>query len=219
MTVRHKLCWISLAFAGLARETGFVVIFAFTLAALRERNVRRAVTWALAVVPGALWNAFVVLFIPGSPSGALRLAPPILSIFGAMGHLQRYLSGAAESSVLHALDVLAIIGLLLSMGLGFRGTKTTTLAFSAFALSLFGVAVSSVSSAGVVQYNDVYNFARQGSPLLLVQLFQFMESRNPNLLWPLALMLPRSLVLDSSMTWKSVMHLVEWRKIGAVLGS
>ena len=68
---------------------------------------------------------------------------------------------------------------------------------------MFGIAVS-----GIFDSNDTYSYGRQVSPLLLVQCFQSLDSGKLLVLAPLAMILPRSLVPNASMTLRAVVGLV-----------
>ncbi|HLH41774.1 MAG TPA: hypothetical protein VKV74_02220 [Bryobacteraceae bacterium] len=196
-----KACWVSLASAGLVREMGFVAIGGFMLAAAREKRWKDVTVWASAAIPGAIWNAYVFRFIP-HPS-AMQPATPILNLFVSMRHLQEYPFGLAVSAALHGFDRIAIAGGLLSLVLGLlEGVRKGPLGSVGVMLACFGVAVS-----GYADYKEVYSFARAGSPLLLIQLFQAIETGSLLVLAPLGLMLPRSLAINARMTILSIFRL------------
>ena len=198
---RNTLCWASLACAGLVREMGFIAIAGFVWSEAKERRYKEAGQWALAAVPGAVWNAYMLLSLPKTPD--MQPLVPVIAIFSAAGRLQKYPFGANLSFILHGLDALAIAGGLLTLILGVLGgfRKKAALASVGLAMACFGIAVS-----GYADYTEVYSFGRADSPLLMVQLFQAMESGSTILLWPLALMLPRSILINASMTIRSVLH-------------
>lgn len=205
----HKLGWLALAWfalasMGLVREMGLVAIAGFALAAARERRFARAAVWLTAALPGVLWTAYVFLHIR-QDAAAVSAHIPILPILAAVTHFRSYPFAARLTLVLNVLDVVALVGLILSYALGLLRQDKTIVSSTGLLLALFGIAAS---GAGIVDYNDAYSFARQAGPLLTVQLFQAIDSGSLILLLPLAMVLPRSLAPNASMSWRAVLGLL-----------
>jgi hypothetical protein len=203
-----KLGWLALACMGLVREMGLVAIAGFALADARERRFARAAAWLTAALPGVLWTAYVILHIP-QKSTAVTTHIPILPILAALTHFRLYPFGAGLTLVLNVLDVVALAGLVLSYALGLtfglRDKGKAIVSSTGLVLALFGIVAS---GAGIVDYDEAYSFARQAGPLLTVQLFQAIDTGSMILLLPLAMILPRSLALDASLSWRAVLGLL-----------
>ena len=57
--------WVALALAGLVRETSLLLVPAFVFAAARRSGRRAALATATAAVPALVWNAWVLVRVPG----------------------------------------------------------------------------------------------------------------------------------------------------------
>jgi hypothetical protein len=66
--------WITLALAGLVRETGLLLVAAAALAALVRREVPNAARWSSAALPALCWFGYVHALVPA------ELARPVLSV-------------------------------------------------------------------------------------------------------------------------------------------
>lgn len=206
---RDKLCWLTLAAAGLTREMGLVAIAGFALAPLlvTPRRITQACVWLAAALPGLAWSAYVFLRIPHKPT-PLDATLPLLPILTQAIQFRAYPFGSATNFILNALDLVALAGLVWSLILGLLSLKRDAASAVALALAIFGIAAS---ATGMIQYEDSYSFARQASPLLTVQLLQSLSTAGLAgriRLLPLALMLPRSLVPIASMTFRAVLRLL-----------
>lgn len=198
-------CWLALAAAGLDREMGLVAIAGFMLASASRRRFREAAIWGAAAIPTVAWYSYVMLHVPQPQVVRFNLSYPLASVVAALQHLQKYPLSPTVIHILHVLDVIAIAGALLGFAWGLRLWMRVkdNVAAQAVAFALFGVIASPI-----LDYTDVYSFARQNSPLFLALLLYTVQTGERKLLWPLALVLPRSALLDTRMTLLAARNLL-----------
>ena len=113
--------WLTLAAAGLVRETGLLLAAACVIGAILQRNRRQAAFWAAAGLPALGWYGFVhlhfALHAPGTGGHASSFLnwvgpQPGLGIVVQVLHPERYpLLGAAVERLIRALDRLALVAL------------------------------------------------------------------------------------------------------------
>jgi hypothetical protein len=173
--------------AALTRETGFLLIGAYCAGLAWERAWRSAGLFLLSAAPAMGWYGYVQMRTVGQPYGASLI--PFSAIVHAIGNPWRYPPGTPFVNAVLAADYLALGGVLVAFGLAFmwfarRPGETLRIAAVLFA----GMAV-------VVQRTDhwqnVYDFGRVYTPLLVCLGALAAQGRNGWLLAPVAMMLPR----------------------------
>ncbi len=207
---RWTWCSLSLAAAALTREMGLVAIAAIAGSVLLNRSqkpamLNRSIALSLSALPALAWYAYVFRFIPPRGRNPFVYHYPLSSAFQALVHPHFY---HALAGPLQVLDAIAIAGMLWAFALGFRASGRDPLAMLAVAFAAFGL-ISSGSP--IVDYTDVYSFARANSSLLLALLL--VAIRDARMIWitPFALILPRTLIPIASLTLRSLLTLLRHR--------
>ena len=154
-----------LACAVLARETGILLLAGWCGWLLYRRQILRAILYAAAAVPAALWALFVTMHT-GQP-GPVWLSPiPLYGIVYTFGHPFHYPPGLMEH-LLVPLDRLGLIGMLAAMVFVFRdAVRPTVRDHKTFAALAF--AVLALFLAGGDVWPEVAAFGRNFTPLLLI---------------------------------------------------
>jgi hypothetical protein len=175
---RWKLLLI-LVCAALTRETGFLLIAAAFL-------WRPALLTAATALPALSWYGYVASQTPHTSYAFSWI--PLSGIAHVLVHPWQYPTGTPFPEVLVAADYLAVAGALLAMGLAFYLVRTVrdpvTLAAALFAA--LGLIVQRPDL-----WENVYDIGRLQSPLLLCLAAIAALERQPWLLLPLAMILPR----------------------------
>ena len=193
VTGGSRLQWLALAAAPLVRETGLLVAGAAGVGALVERRAGKAALAAAAVLPAGAWFAYVHARTPASeyPNSFV----PLAGIVSALLHPAAYGGGpglrAIRPAVLQALDVLALVGILLAFAAAFgwlRSAPRSPLAWAAALFALVGVFTQRPDN-----WAHVYDFGRVYSPLLLLLALEGLARRDARWAVPWLLMEPRLL--------------------------
>jgi hypothetical protein len=181
-----------LACAILARETGILLLVGWCGWLLYQRHTLRAIRYAAAAVPAALWALFVQLHT--KQPGPVWLSPiPLYGIFHSLIHPFSYPPGLMEN-LLVPMDRIGLIGMLIALGFVFSDALRpavrdhnmfAALAFGSFALFLSGGDV----------WPEVAAFGRNFTPLLLIVTISGILSHNWRRFIPLLLIDPRISVI------------------------
>src|ERR1035437_3859887 len=95
-----------LAAAALCRESGFLLAAAYVLHLLSLRRYRLSLIFATDIVPGAAWNVFVSLGIPGGPPFDFGDSIPIWGLIQSLWRPTAYPFGPLTTAAIRALDIL-----------------------------------------------------------------------------------------------------------------
>jgi hypothetical protein len=141
----------------------------------------------LSTAPAVVWYGYVQVTTTGDP----LIKSPILvpAILRALGTPVSYPPGTPFVDAVCAADYLALAGVLLAFGLAFfwfarkrsDPLRITAMLFATLALTL----------QGADHWRSVYAFGRVYTPVLLCLAATAAQVRNPWLLAPVAMMLPR----------------------------
>ncbi|SRR5579883_154665 len=172
--------YVVLALGALVRETGFLLAAAFCLWVLWERQWRRALWFATAVIPSLLWTAFIDSRIPSERIPAFTWLP-LRTWIEAFLHPLTYPALPIPSWLLPALDRLGLIGGLAAIVFSVRTGKGPV----RVAAVLFGALAAWHGLPGT--WLDGYGYTRSFGPLFLLVALD----GNPI---PAALPLPRVLL-------------------------
>ncbi len=179
----ERWLWCTLAAASLVRETGVLLPVACVIAALINRDFRKACVWATATFPALAWYGYLyhVLspaalsegfvpkwFIPQMKAGILlRTADP-----------PRYpLLAANIQSIARSLDFIALVATLLAVVVGvllFR--KMRPPAFGAAFVLYLGLLVAATDKDF---WNTPYGYSRPIAPLFILLLVAAGNARKP----------------------------------------
>jgi len=180
--------YLILVLAPLVRETGLLLIAAYSLAELSGRHLGRAVLFATSVVPALAWYGFVhSRTAPHSVTGWFT-AVPLAGLAGQMVHPVHYPVPAVTALTWIAFDELALAGMLLAFITSFwliRQKWLRPLQFAAVLLVLGGL------NLGEPFWVEAYAFGRIFSPLLLLLALFGCCSRSWIALLPAAMVVPR----------------------------
>ena len=173
--------------AALTRETGLLLMVAYCAHLTWRRELRMAGIFLLSAVPAAAWYCYVHVRTTGAPYGASLV--PFSAILRVLVNPWKYPPGTPFADAVRVADYLALAGVLLAFGLAFLWFVREPQYPSRIAAMLFA------AMAVVVQRTDhwqnVYDYGRVYTPLLLCLAATGAQYRNPRLLTAVALMLPR----------------------------
>ncbi len=174
--------WAVCLLAALTRETGLFLAAAVVLAALLQRDIRRAAVFGAALLPAAAWAVFVHNHTP--PSSVYSLAS-----YPLLGHLQRFLVFRNDpalwvQNILRVTDILALTGLLVCLGLAVYAMLRERQRKIQICVGLFVILGLVLGSPYYLI--EPYGYARPISPLLL---FLMLRGSLAGLLAPLTLTL------------------------------
>jgi hypothetical protein len=189
----HSPSWrlfVVLACAALTRETGFLLILAYCAYLLFRRRFRIAGFFLLSALPAVAWYGYVQTRTTGQPY-VLSLIP-LSAILQALKNPWNYPAGTPFVTGVHVADYVALAGVLLGFGLAlywcFRGpTDPPRIAAMLFALT--GLVLQRTD-----HWQNVYDFGRVYTPLLLCLAAVTAQLRKPWLLAPVAMIMPRLVI-------------------------
>ncbi len=185
--------FLVLAGAALTRETGFLLIFAYCAYLALRREIRMAAVFLCSAAPAVAWYSYVQVNTTGNSYSPALI--PVWPIVRALLHPSKYLLGAQYplgtplAGAIVAADYLAFAGVLLGFGLALLWLARGPLDPPRIAAALFAVMGLLFQIAG--QWDNVFTFGRIYTPLLLCLSALGAQTRNPWLLLPAALILPR----------------------------
>jgi hypothetical protein len=179
--------FVVLACAALTRDFGFLLVLAYCAYLASSREFRMAVVFLLSAAPALAWFAYVQAITKGKSYNPALM--PFWSILQAVAHPWKYPSGTPFRGAVVAADYLALAGVLLAVGLALiwfaRGPRDPLrIAAALFAMLALLLDINA-------QWQTIYNFGRYYTPMLLCLSGVAAGTRNPWVLVPLAMMLPR----------------------------
>jgi hypothetical protein len=178
---------VVLTCAALARETGFLLVLAYCAYLVWRREFRMAGAFLLSAVPAAAWYGYVGAQTTGRTYATSLI--PFSGILRALWNPLRYPAKIQLAEAIRVADYLALAGMLLGIGLAFLWFARGPVDPPRIAATLFATLALLLQRTDLWQ--DVYGFGRIFTPLLLCLSAAAAEYRNPWLLAPVAMMLPR----------------------------
>jgi hypothetical protein len=179
--------FLVLACAALTRETGFLLILAYCAYLLWRRVFRIAGIFLLSALPALAWYGYVKTRTVSKPYGVSLL--PLSAILRVLENPWKYPAGTPFVGAIHIADYLALAGILLAFGLALywhlRGPSDPPL-MAALLFALAGMVFQRTD-----HWQNVYDFGRVYTPLLLCLASVAARCRKPWLLTPVAMILPR----------------------------
>ena len=177
--------FIVLMCAALTRETGLLLVVACCAPLVWRREFRMVSIFLLSALPAVSWYCYVQAKTAGKPYDVSLI--PFSAIL--RGNPGRYPVGTPFVDAVHVADYLALAGVLLAFGFAFfwfaRGPGDP-LRIAAMLFATMGLVLQRTD-----YWQNVYDFGRVYTPVLLCLSAIAAEYRNPWLLTPLAMMLPR----------------------------
>jgi hypothetical protein len=179
--------FLVLACAALTRETGFLLVIAYCASLAWRREFRTACIFLLSAMPALAWYGYVQANTTGESYSPSLI--PFVPIVRALLHPSSYPAATPFVSAVVAADYLALTGALLGFGVALLWFVRDARDPLRIAAALFGAMGLLLQITG--QWGHVYTFGRIYTPMLLCLAGAAVQIRNPWLLLPLALMLPR----------------------------
>lgn len=186
----RALSWklvLVLACAALARETGLLLILACSASLVCRRDFRNACITLLSAAPVLAWYGYV------QANTQARTYPvsfvPLSAILRVLAHPWTYPPGIPFVGAVHVADYLALSGVILAFALAavwFVRLPADPVRIAAALFAVMGVVLQRTD-----HWQNVYDFGRVYTPLLLLLAGLAVRRRQPWLLAPVALMLPR----------------------------
>jgi hypothetical protein len=173
--------------AALTRETGFLLVLAYCAHLLWKRAFRMAGVFLMSALPAVAWYCFVQAKTTGKPYGFSLI--PFSSILWVLGNPWSYPAGTPFADAVRVADYLALAGVLLGFGFAFLWFARGPYVPLRIAAALF--ATMALVLQRTDHWQNVYDFGRVYTPVLLCLSAIAAQYRNPWLLTPLAMMLPR----------------------------
>ena len=176
-----------LACAAVTRETGFLLILAYSVSLVSHRDFRHAWIALLSAVPALAWCCYVQANTQAQPYAASFV--PLSAIVRVLTHPWTYPASIPLVGAVLTADYLALFGVILAFALAF-------VVFIRFPAGPIQAAAVLFAAMGVVlqrtdHWQNVYDFGRVYTPLLLLLASLAVRQRKLWLLVPVALMLPR----------------------------
>jgi hypothetical protein len=187
---RPRALYAVILLAPLARETGLLLAAGCALAALSERQWKRAVVFSTAAFPCAAWAAYVHAHTH-SPEGQWMSLVPFAGLWGGAAATLQRPAGAPADIFAFAVHGLAFLGLLLALFLTGKlvWQRRSLLGPVEWAAGLY--ALLAIFLANPEVWADSYAYGRVMSPLLLWLAMLGAAWRRWPLALPLALVVPR----------------------------
>jgi hypothetical protein len=154
-----------LAAAALVRETGILLVAAYTIYLLGRRRFRPAVVFSTAAAPAACWYVFVQLHT--APDYSSFITPALFS-----GFLHRLLDpypypfSPIVNTIAASLDMLALAGLTGALLWGFY--RAFHRAWTPVTVAIYLFAILAIALSPGDPWAEVYGFGRTLTPLLLL---------------------------------------------------
>ncbi len=186
----------------LTRETGILLISGLVLDSLLRKQYRRAILSSTAALPAVAWYAFVWR---NTDPGTLPdvIAWPLVGIVQRMFTVREFAGPAWKESIFQAVDLLSVLGLLLSILLALWWISKRPVNPATIAVALFCVLGLVLGSPYYLTEAD--GFARTVSPLLLFVMLAGVRARAwPTLLAPLSMTVSVGLVFVTP-AWRVLM--------------
>jgi hypothetical protein len=160
---RWTYVWLLALLAALTRETGLLLPAALVADRLLHRDWRRATWFAFAAVPALAWRAWLMFRLP--PAGPVDILA--VSVWGLVRRLLwfRPYPDLRVQLLLRVTDVLAVIGLAVSIILAIRWLLQSRLGPATLSVAFFAVLALILGAPAHMQ--DAFGFGRPVSPLLL----------------------------------------------------
>jgi hypothetical protein len=176
-----------LACAALTRETGILLILAYCAYLLWRREFRMAGIFLMSAMPAIVWYTYVQSRTEGKPYGMSLI--PLSAILRVLKTPWQYPPGTPLVAAVHAADYLALAGVLLAFGLAlywFLRGPVDPPRIAAALFALMGLMIQRTD-----HWQNVYDFGRVYTPLLLCLAAVAAQYRKPWLLAPVGMILPR----------------------------
>ena len=185
---RKGAVWPILAAAGLARETGLLLVAGYAAFLLLNGRWFRALLSTSAVFPALAWFAYVQAHT-ADYSDQWASVVPLAGWVGRILHPMRYTYGGPVLVAATLLDYAALAGMGIAIVLALRMARELKRSPAVASVVLFALLAIFISSGDV--WSEVYSFGRVFTPLLLLLPLASAASELRLHLVPMALVSPR----------------------------
>jgi hypothetical protein len=179
--------FLVLTCAALTRETGFLLVLAYCASLALHREFRMAGIFLLSAAPAIAWYGYVQMNTSALPYSFSPI--PFSAILRVLGHPWKYPSGTPFAPAVVVADYLALAGVLLAFGFAFFWFARAPADPIRITAALF--ATLALVFQRPDHWQNVYDFGRVYTPVLLCLAAIGAERRNAWLLLPVAMLLPR----------------------------
>lgn len=179
--------FLVLACAVLTRETGLVLVVAYSASLAWRRQFQMAGLFLLSALPAILWFGYVQSKTVSKTYVTSLI--PLSAILQAVVHPPAYPPGTPFVAAVRFADYLALAGIVLAFGLAIAWFVRQPSDPVRIAAALFAATGLVLQRADLWQ--NVYNYGRLYTPMLVCLSAVTAQTRNPWLLIPIAMMLPR----------------------------
>ncbi len=155
--------WVLAMLAALTRETGLLLGAALAMDRLLHRDWRRAAWFASSGIPAVAWYAYLAGRLPQDVPSPAMLTVPVWGLLQRLLWFRPYPDPRVQL-LLRVTDILAVLGLVISVVLAARWLLARRLGPAGLAVGLFA-ALALVLGAPVM--SEAFAFGRSTSPLLL----------------------------------------------------
>jgi hypothetical protein len=179
--------FLVLACAALTRETGFLLIVGYCACLLWRRALRIAGIFLLSALPAVAWYAYVHSRTTAKSYDMSLI--PLSAILRVFQNPWTYPAGTPFVSAVQVADYMALSGVLLGFALSiywYVRNPSDPPRSAAVVFALMGLVVQRTD-----HWQNVYDFGRVYTPLFLCLSAVAAQRRDPLLLAPVAMMLPR----------------------------
>ena len=197
--------FLVLSCAALTRETGFLLVLAYCIYLAWRREFQMACVFLLSAAPALAWFGYVQAKTRAMPYPYSMI--PFSAIVRVLGHPWKYPPGTPFAGAVVVADYLALAGVLLAFGFAFLWLSRAPADPLLICAALF--AALAVVFQRPDHWQNVYDFGRVYTPVLLCLSGVAATARNPWLLLPVALMLPRIAIQITP----QVLGVIHWIKI------
>jgi hypothetical protein len=164
----HYKLYAVLAAAGLARETGLLLLAAWCIYLIGKRLWRQAAIFATAGIPTICWFLFVRLHTPPHEFETVSLSL-FTGIAGRFLHPFPYPFGGAVRILAVALDLLALAGI--AAALVWAAYRAWRRAWSPVPIAIYLFALLTIALSTPVAWSEVYAFGRALTHMVMLAAF------------------------------------------------
>jgi len=174
-TGRERGVWVTLAAAGLVRETGLLLVIAAVLVAAFQRNFRRSAWLATAALPVFCWYGYLMSVLPPAALGVHAIAPGWVVPRPHLGILERAINpphywrlSPDFQAITRLFDRLALGATMGAVILGIIRLRRTRPATLMVALAMHILLLLAMTGKGF--WDTPYGYSRPLAPLYVLLL-------------------------------------------------
>lgn len=195
--------WFVLAAAGLARDTGLILVAAQVIWTFRKSGFRRSLIIATSALPLLLWHYYVALHLTASSFQSENLFP-FSGLLPRFLHPNHYSLPTPVVIAATLTDYVALGGIVVAVVLVARNAVLRQASQIDLALYAFGLLTAFLSAPDV--WAESYGFGRIFSPLLSLLLLVSISKREWLPALPMAMVTPSILLVYAAQIYHATGH-------------